>query len=143
MLLEPSPPGETQGFDPAVELAEGLFDPEAVYGPFPASMKARPESLLARGERKRGISVASIFRVPRWSSWATSSDRSAAGPSPTSTAQTSSIFLASTIGALCSNPVSATRSGAGSVSPSRRKRRAMQHAGALRQQLTRSGHKVD
>jgi pimeloyl-ACP methyl ester carboxylesterase len=60
VLLEPSPPGEAQGFDPAVELPEGLFDPEVVYGPFPAGMKARAESMLARGERKRGVSVASL-----------------------------------------------------------------------------------
>ncbi len=35
-----------------------MFDPEGVYGPFP--VRARPESTLARAERKRGISVPSL-----------------------------------------------------------------------------------
>lgn len=57
VLIEPSPPAEVQGFAPAVEPAPGSFDPETVYGRFPAGIRARPESELARGERKRGISV--------------------------------------------------------------------------------------
>jgi len=57
VLIEPSPPGEVQGFAPDVELSPGVFDPEAVYGSFPPGMRARPESQLARDERKRGISV--------------------------------------------------------------------------------------
>jgi pimeloyl-ACP methyl ester carboxylesterase len=57
VLLEPSPPAEVQGFRPEVPLREGTYDPEAEYGPFPAAVRARPESLLARCERKRGISV--------------------------------------------------------------------------------------
>lgn len=60
VLLEPSPPAETQGFDPGVELAAGVFDPEDVYAPFPPGMRARRESLLARAERKRGICVPSL-----------------------------------------------------------------------------------
>jgi pimeloyl-ACP methyl ester carboxylesterase len=57
ILLETSPPGEVQGFDESVELRPGTFDPEATYGAFPPGMRARPESLLARSERKRGVAV--------------------------------------------------------------------------------------
>jgi pimeloyl-ACP methyl ester carboxylesterase len=57
ILLEASPPGEVQGFDESVELRAGTFDPEETYGVFPSGIRARPESLLARAERKRGISV--------------------------------------------------------------------------------------
>jgi pimeloyl-ACP methyl ester carboxylesterase len=60
VLLEPSPPAEAQGVDDSVEPRPGSFDPEEVYGPFPPGMAARPESLLARLERKRGISVPSL-----------------------------------------------------------------------------------
>lgn len=60
VLLEPSPPAETQGFDDSVPLESGTFDPEEVYGAFPAGMRARPESQLARAERKRGISVPTL-----------------------------------------------------------------------------------
>lgn len=60
VLLEPSPPGEVQGFDEAVPLEPGTFDPGGVYGPFPEAVRARPESLLARAERRRGISVPSL-----------------------------------------------------------------------------------
>lgn len=57
VLLEPSAPAEVQGMHPEVELRPGTFDGEAEYGGFPAGMRARPESVLARAERKRGISV--------------------------------------------------------------------------------------
>jgi pimeloyl-ACP methyl ester carboxylesterase len=57
VMLEPSPPAEIQGTHSQVELAQGTFDGEAMYGPFPDSVRSRPESLLARRERKRGISV--------------------------------------------------------------------------------------
>ncbi len=57
ILIEPSPPGEVQGFDADVAMVAGTFDPEDVYGRFPAGVPARPESSLARAERKRGISV--------------------------------------------------------------------------------------
>jgi pimeloyl-ACP methyl ester carboxylesterase len=60
ILIETSPPAEVQGFDPDVSLSHGSFDPEEVYGAFPEGMAARPESLLARGERKRGISVPTL-----------------------------------------------------------------------------------
>ena len=58
VLLEPSPPGEVQGFDDAVALEEGTYEPEEAYGAFP--VRSRPESRLARSERKRGISVPSL-----------------------------------------------------------------------------------
>jgi hypothetical protein len=60
ILLESSPPGEVQGFDDSVPLRPGTFDPEETYGAFPPGMRARPESSLARAERKRGISVPSL-----------------------------------------------------------------------------------
>ena len=60
VLLETSLPAEVQGVDESVELQPGAFDPEEVYGAFPDGMPARPESLLARLERKRGISVPAL-----------------------------------------------------------------------------------
>lgn len=60
VLLDSSPPAETQGFDSSVEIEDGAFDPEALYGPFPEGIRARPESIQARTERKRGISVPSL-----------------------------------------------------------------------------------
>ena len=60
ILLEPSPPGEVQGFNPDVALREGTFDPEEAYGRFPVGQQARAESLLARAERKRGIPIPNI-----------------------------------------------------------------------------------
>ena len=60
VLIESSPPGEVQGFDSVVAPKPGSFDPEELYGSFPANVAARPESSLARAERKRGISVPSL-----------------------------------------------------------------------------------
>lgn len=60
ILIEASPPLEVQGADPQADVVPGSFDPEKVYGPFPAGVRSRPESALARGERKRGISVPSL-----------------------------------------------------------------------------------
>jgi pimeloyl-ACP methyl ester carboxylesterase len=57
VLLEPSPPGESQGFDPEIPLESGTFDPAEAYGAFPPGVRARPESRLARSERRRGVSV--------------------------------------------------------------------------------------
>ncbi|MGI8607030.1 MAG: alpha/beta fold hydrolase [Gaiellaceae bacterium] len=59
-VLEPSPPAEIQGPDPGVPLVPGTFDPQVAYGPFPESVPARPESTVARAERKRGISVSTL-----------------------------------------------------------------------------------
>jgi pimeloyl-ACP methyl ester carboxylesterase len=60
VLLEASPSAEIQGTHPEVELAHGTFDGAATYGGFPDGVRSRPESLLARAERKRGISVARL-----------------------------------------------------------------------------------
>ena len=60
VLLEASPPGEVQGFDGGVPLEPGTFDPQDVYGRFPPGIRPRPESRLARSERKRGVSVPSL-----------------------------------------------------------------------------------
>ena len=60
VLLEPSPAGESSAFDERVAPAEGTYDPEETYGPFPPGVRSRPESALARAERKRGISVPSL-----------------------------------------------------------------------------------
>lgn len=60
ILLEPSPSGEVQGFDPKARVGLGSFDPEVAYGRFPTGIASRPESLLARGERQRGISVPEV-----------------------------------------------------------------------------------
>ncbi|MFN2468491.1 MAG: alpha/beta fold hydrolase [Gaiellaceae bacterium] len=60
VLLEPSPPAEVQGIDESVVPGPGTFDGEETYGRFPPGVRARPESALARAERKRGISVPSL-----------------------------------------------------------------------------------
>lgn len=60
VLLEPSPPAEVQGFSPDTDVTDGAFDPEVVYGEFPAGIRARPESVRARAERKRGISIPTL-----------------------------------------------------------------------------------
>lgn len=60
ILLEPSPPREVQGFNGDVAMTAGTFEPEAIYGPFPAGIRRRPESALARAERRRGISAPSL-----------------------------------------------------------------------------------
>ena len=57
VVLEPSPPRQVQGFDPSVPDESGVFDPEEVYGTFPAGIRARPESRRARADRKRGVDV--------------------------------------------------------------------------------------
>jgi len=57
VLLEASAPAEIQGHHSDVALLTGVFDPEAEYGAFPAGIRARPESLLARAQRRRGIAI--------------------------------------------------------------------------------------
>ena len=71
VLLEPSPPGEVQGFRPQLALAYGAFDPELEYGGFPDGIRARSESELARRERKRGISVPALPcpALAVWGDW--------------------------------------------------------------------------
>jgi pimeloyl-ACP methyl ester carboxylesterase len=56
VLLEPSPTERRAAED--ADLEEGVYDPEEAYGPFPAGIRARPESRYARAERLRGIPVA-------------------------------------------------------------------------------------
>lgn len=60
VLLEPSPPAEVQGSDPGSVLTTGTFSGEEAYGAFPPGVASRPESALARAERKRGIPVPAI-----------------------------------------------------------------------------------
>ncbi len=62
VLLEPSPPAEVQGVHPEVRPAPGVYDGEEAYGQFPTGVRARPESALARAERKRGVSVPTLPR---------------------------------------------------------------------------------
>ena len=57
VLLEPSAPAEVLAVHDDVAPAEGTFDPVEVYGTLPERLGTRPESALARAERKRGISV--------------------------------------------------------------------------------------
>lgn len=60
VLLEASAPAEVQGSHPGTDIEDGSFDPEVVYGPFPDGMQRRAESMRARAERKRGISIPSL-----------------------------------------------------------------------------------
>lgn len=57
VLLEPSAPAEVLGVHDDVAPAEGTFDPVEIYGLPRDGLVTRPESTLARAERKRGISV--------------------------------------------------------------------------------------
>lgn len=59
VVVEPSVPAEVGGFHPSVPLDEGTYGAE-VYGAVAADNQSRRESLLARSERKRGISVPSL-----------------------------------------------------------------------------------
>ncbi len=101
ILIEASPPGEVQGFNGDAEVTQGRFDPEAVYGPFPADVPARPESSLHS------------------SSTATSSATNAGRRSPASTAPRSATSPASTTGILCTTPACVTRSPSSSVPSAR------------------------
>lgn len=60
VVIEPSVPAEMDGGDPDWPLETGTYDAESVYGPSVPGMRHRPESLLARCERKRGISIPAI-----------------------------------------------------------------------------------
>jgi pimeloyl-ACP methyl ester carboxylesterase len=60
VVIEPSVPAEIDGGDPDWPLETGTYDAASVYGPSVPGMRHRPESLLARCERKRGISVPTI-----------------------------------------------------------------------------------
>lgn len=60
VVIEPSVPAEIDGGDPDWPVEAGTYDAESTYGPSVPGMRHRPESLLARGERKRGTSVPAI-----------------------------------------------------------------------------------
>jgi pimeloyl-ACP methyl ester carboxylesterase len=61
VVMEPSPPAEIQGWHPSSSTVDsGVFDPEAAYGRFPPGIRSRPESSLARAERKAGIAVPTL-----------------------------------------------------------------------------------
>ncbi len=59
VLIEPSVPAEISA-DPEWPLETGSYDSATVYGPSVPGLRHRPESLLARAERKRGINVPAI-----------------------------------------------------------------------------------
>jgi pimeloyl-ACP methyl ester carboxylesterase len=61
VMLEPSAPAEVQGWHCTSSIDDpGTFDPQAEYGQFPPGIRSRPESSLARAERKAGISVPTL-----------------------------------------------------------------------------------
>lgn len=60
VVLEPSVPAEVDDGDPAWPIETGTYDAAAVYGPPRPGARRRPESLLARSERKRGVSVPAV-----------------------------------------------------------------------------------
>lgn len=60
VVIEPSVPAEIDGGDPGLPLETGTYDSESVYGPSVPGTRHRPESLLARSERKRGISIPAV-----------------------------------------------------------------------------------
>jgi len=59
-VIEPSVPAEIDGGDQDWPVETGTYDAESAYGPSVPGMRHRPESLLARSERKRGISIPAI-----------------------------------------------------------------------------------
>lgn len=60
VVIEPSVPAEIDGGDPDWPLETGTYDAESVYGPSVPGRRHRLESLLARSERKRGISIRAV-----------------------------------------------------------------------------------
>ncbi|MFA9428783.1 alpha/beta fold hydrolase [Egicoccus sp. AB-alg2] len=60
VVIEPSLPAELGRRDATVEPTPGVYEAESAYGPVPPGVRHRPESLLALGERQRGVSVPSI-----------------------------------------------------------------------------------
>lgn len=60
VVIEPSVPAEIE-FHPDWPLQTGTYEADAYGGPAPG-LRHRPESLLARAERKRGISVPDVVR---------------------------------------------------------------------------------
>lgn len=60
VMLDPSLPGEVRGFHPDIPIRQGLFENEQEYEPFPPEVETRPDSLVARSERQRGIPAPEI-----------------------------------------------------------------------------------
>lgn len=60
IMLDPSLPGEVRGFHPDISIRRGLFESQHEYEPFPPDIHTRPDSLVARSERQRGIPAPSI-----------------------------------------------------------------------------------
>lgn len=60
VVIEPSVPAEIDGGDPAWPMATGTYDAASAYGPSAPGRRHRPESLPARCERKRGISIPTV-----------------------------------------------------------------------------------
>lgn len=60
ILIEPSLPAEVQGVRDGEVPARGTIDPEAIYGPRADAIAARPDSLYALGERRRGVFVGQV-----------------------------------------------------------------------------------
>ena len=59
VVVEPSVPAEVGGVHPSVALEDGTYGAD-VYGSVAAAEQSRRESLRARSERKRGISVPAL-----------------------------------------------------------------------------------
>jgi pimeloyl-ACP methyl ester carboxylesterase len=60
ILVEPSLPAEVQGVRDGEVPLPGTFDPDAIYGPRADGIAARPDSLYALGERRRGVFVGHV-----------------------------------------------------------------------------------
>lgn len=60
VVIEPSAPLEVSGGDDSVEPTPGTYEAGDLYGPQQPDSRSRPESLLARRERQRGISVPAV-----------------------------------------------------------------------------------
>lgn len=60
ILVEPSLPAEVQGVRDGVVPLRGTFDPDAIYGPRADGIAARPDSLYALNERRRGVFVGHV-----------------------------------------------------------------------------------
>jgi pimeloyl-ACP methyl ester carboxylesterase len=60
VVVEPSLPLEVGGGDPDLPLIEGTYEAADAYGPVADATRHRPESVLARGQRLRGISIPTI-----------------------------------------------------------------------------------
>jgi len=101
VLLEASPPSEVQGSDADLQIGDGLFDPEAVYGPFPPGVWSR------RNRFGPGASASEACRFQRFRArplWCTDTSfpKNGGAPLPPSTAPRSSPSRIWTTGVSCS-----------------------------------------